>query len=130
MFLSVPAMCPCAQDRLLSQPPLLVHACLAPPQGLTAQGVPPRHGHSGGAPGRTTPQVPRLDPSALLLLTLLPNSFSSSCLVVSGPLTRVWLSVLCMDCLPHPAETCIGLSQWEGWHSSERVEDTEGEFHT
>lgn len=99
---SVPATCPCAQDRLPSQPPLLIHACLAPPQGLTAQGAPPRHGDSGGAPGWTTPQVPCLDPS-VLLLTLPSTSSSLSCLVMSGPLTCAWFSVLCMDILLKPA---------------------------
>lgn len=102
---SVFAMCPCAQDRLPLQPPLLVHACLAPPQGLTAQGAPPRHGDSGGAPGWTTPQVSGLHPSALVLLNPTPTSFSLSCLVTSESLT----CVLCMDHLPYPAEP------WTGW---------------
>lgn len=100
MSVSVSAMCLCAQDRLPLQPPLLVHACLAAPQGLTAQGAPPRHGDSGGDPGWTMPQVPCLDPSALPLLTLLPTGFSLSCLVVSGTLTCACFSVLSMNHLP------------------------------
>ena len=35
----------------------LAHAHPASPQGPAVQGAPPRHGHSGGGPGWTTPQV-------------------------------------------------------------------------